>query len=137
LEATDKKNLYNDFSHLAGLDRVTYHIDNRGTQFIELNHPDNFLIQITVPDKILEWFICVSDNKGAELVRDWDDGYDEPIEVLKAERQKIVEDTVQNLMTHQLRFLSIEKRFSVTSMIQIFIDNEWQELFSNSRLKLW
>ena len=118
--------LYNDFKYLGRLENVRYEIDDRKTQFLEIVHPDNFKITITVPDGIFEWFVDFSDTNGNKLVSDWDDGYGEPKDILKLNRQKAVDDFVQDILTHGLRLVVDEKQ-SKKIAIEIFRDNSWSK----------
>lgn len=129
--------LNNDFRQLGRLDNVNYQINEQGTQVIEIKHSDNFLIKIVIPDGIFEWFIDIFDNNSNKLVSDWYDGYGEPEEILKAYRQKDVEDTVHKILDNKLRYVTKRTRFKVIYTIEIFTDSVWTELISDSKIKLW
>ena len=129
-------NLDNDFNHLARLDGVT--VDQHGIQSIEIKHPDNFLIKIIVPDKIFEWFVFIYDDQKNELVRVPSyEYYDEPEEVMKADLQKDVEDYVHDILNHKLRLVLSKRLFREIYTVEIFRDNNWTELASDSKLKIF
>ena len=133
----DVKSLYNDFNHLGRLDGVTYKTDGSGIQDIEIKHPDNFFIIITIPDGIFEWFVDILDDKKNKLVSEWYDDYDGPEEVLKANRQKDIEEFVHDIINHKLRFVFEKKMFKEVLTVEILRDNGWTKLYSNSKLKIF
>ena len=51
--------LYNNFSHLGQLENVFHRQNEKQVQFLEINDPKGYLIQITIPDGIFEWFVDV------------------------------------------------------------------------------
>ena len=138
-ESNDIKNLDNDFNHLGRLDGVNgVTVDQHGIHSIEIKHPGNFLIKIIVPDKIFEWFVFIYDDQKNELVRVPSyEYYDEPEEVMKADLQKDVEDYVHDILNHKLRLILSKRLFREIYTVEIFRDNNWTELASDSKLKIF
>jgi hypothetical protein len=129
--------IFNDFSHLGNVESIRYRIDANGTQFLEIKQEDDFIIDLTVPDGIFEWFIEILDSQRNKLVSDWDECYGEPESVLIEMRQRAVEEYVQDVLSHKLRFKLNKKYFKVISTVEIFKDNNWTPLISNSKFRLW
>ena len=129
--------LYNDFSHLGEIENLSYKVDSNGTQFLQIKHQDGFFIDIIVPDGIFEWFIDFFDSQRNKLVSDWGDCYSKPIDDLKAERQSAVEELINDVLNHKLRFQFDKKLFRQISTVEIFRNNCWTKLLSNSKFTLW
>lgn len=127
--------LLNDFSHLGRLSNLTYK-NSAGDQHITINHPDNFIIEIAIPNGIFEWFMDIYDDKENKLVSDWDDGYGLPKETLIANRQKDVEEFVENVLNNKMRY-RVDKKFLRNKLIvEVFKNNAWTELISNYNWKI-
>jgi hypothetical protein len=133
--STDTTDLLNDFSHLGRLENLTYR-NSAGTQHIEIKHPDNFIIEIVIPDGIFEWFMDIFDSQKNKLVSDWSDGYGEPKDVLIADRQKDVEEFVHDVLNNKMRFRVDKKFLREKLIVEIFKDNTWTELISNTKWKI-
>ena len=115
--------MLNDFSYLQNLPNLIYKVDEKSTQFLEIMNPHNYLIKITIPDRIFEWFISILDDKQNELMSDWEEHYGSPKEILKTERQQSIEEFVEKVANYPLR-LKQEKRPSILS-IEFLKDNNW------------
>ncbi len=115
--------MLNDFSNLKILPNLTYSIDEKSTQFLDIKNPSNYLIIITIPDYIFEWFITVFDDRQNELMSDWMDHYGSPNDILKIERQQSIEEFAKHVAKYQLR-IRPEKQLSFSS-IEFLIDNKW------------
>ncbi|MEZ5047679.1 MAG: hypothetical protein R2831_11885 [Chitinophagaceae bacterium] len=98
------KELYNKYDKYKQLDKVYYMKDENQTQFLELKTPKGFVIRITIPDSIFEWFVNILDDNGNELNADWTEHYGKPKEILKAERQKDIEDFIEEILKGKIEF---------------------------------
>lgn len=96
--------LYNNFSHLNKLENVSYGIDEKQVQFLEIKGPDGYLVQVTIPNGIFEWFVDVFDGNKNKIHSDWTDHYGDPIEILKVERQTDIEQFVNEVLKGRLSF---------------------------------
>lgn len=131
----ETEDLFNNFSHLGRLENVFYK-NSAGTQYLEIKHPDNFIIEIVIPDGIFEWFIDIFDHHKNKLVSDWNDGYGEPKEVLIADRQKAVEEFVLDILNNKLRFRTDKKFLREKLHVELYKNNNWTEIISNTKWKI-
>ena len=97
------QNLYNDFSHLSQLENVS-HLNEKQVQILEIKGPKGYLIKVTIPDGIFEWFVDVFDSNKNKIHSDWTEHYGSPIENLKAERQTDIEQFVDEVLKGNLDF---------------------------------
>jgi hypothetical protein len=127
--------MINDFRHLEQHKFVSISPDNKGAQIIKIAHPDNFIIELTVPDENYEWQIEVKDAENRELVSYWEEPYGEPSKLSPMNRQKEIEKFVSDLVNYELRYVEYQEGNREISDLQINRGNCWESLVRYSKLK--
>ena len=103
--------LQNDFRQIAVDNNIEYSVDNQNTQTLTIKHPDNFIVVLTIPDKIFEWFVDVYDAHNLKLTSDWYEGYGDENQTLIKEKQSDIEAFIQNVVKNKIRFITEKKLF--------------------------
>lgn len=113
--------LYVDLSDLMPPDTHVQYFGEGTKQVMTLKTVDKLVkVQITLPDKVFEWFVDILDNNGQTITSTWVDHYGDNEENLKTEMRTEIESFIKIVATKKTRVVN---RQNQTKTFQ-YLDNE-------------